>query len=540
MADELVFLVELDAVHAASGHRHRFYFSTPPGYQCRRTDALADLPYVPLVEQAADVSLTIASYGGVAGASQAEVGETILSNRLDWQRRMPIRGRDLDTGGWVVLPAAARPLNALWTDYALAGRRLAVFVGPRTGRRDVDFVPVVVAGQEMPRLTRTGIVLTPRDRTVDFDTALQAETYGGTGGLDGTADMKGRTKERCFGHVLSLQPSYLGIVGGLHTFSVNGGHPIEGIVAVRDGYVDLVEATGTPAAGQWAQDKATGILRLGGGAGQNPTAYPLTCEVKGDKTGGVWRQTIADLVRFWATASGILDEPAGVDAAAFAAFAAAAPYAIGLWLPAGDTTTLRDVFDRAVQSARGFWLVDEAERLTVGQVLPAAGTPVRRLRRGIDHVGLKPLDRAGRDVPARAVLLRTGRNYAPRDAATLDRAITDDARSIATTEWRESRTPDDPGAVAAYGANIARLIERDTLLRHAADGDAEAAALLDDARVPRQLYELPCTRLFADIRRLDVVVVEDDLPGFEAGRPLRVIGVRVNQRANLSTFILRE
>ncbi|MGQ9370524.1 hypothetical protein [Azospirillum sp. A39] len=541
MVDDIVFLVEVDARHAASGHRHRFYFSTPPGYQCRRSDALADLAYVPLVEQAVDLSLAITSYGDVAGRSAAEVGETILSNRADWQRATPIRGLDLDTGEWVVLPAAARPLNALWTEYALAGRRLAVFVGPRTGRRDADFVPVCVTGQEMPKLTRTAIVLTPRDRAVDFDTALQAETYGGSGGLDGTADMKGRTKERCFGHVLSFEPTYLGVVEGLHTFSVNGGHPIEGVVVARDGYVDLEEVTGTPGAGQWAQDRATGILRLGGAAGQNPTVYPLTVEAQGDKTGGAYRATIAALVRFWATThSGILDDPSGVDAAAFAAFAAAAPYAIGLWLPAGDTTTLRDVFDRAVQSARGFWLVDEAERLTVGQVLPAAGTPVRRLRRGIDHHGVQPLDRDGRDAPAKAVLLRTGRNHAPGDDATLDRAITDDARSIATREWRESRTPDDAGVVAAYGANIARLIERDTLLRHSADGDSEAAALLDDARVPRQLYDVPCTGLFADVRRLDVVEVEDDLPGFETGKLVRVIGTRVNQRAGLSTFTVRE
>lgn len=539
MSGELVFLVEPDAYHKASGHLHRFYFSTGP-FQCRRTDELADLPYAPLVEQAADVSLAISSYGDVAGTTAVEVGQIILANRLDWQRRIPIRGRDLATGALVTLPAAARPLNPFWTDYVLAGHRLAVYVGPADGSRDADFTPICVIGQEMPELIRTGIVLSPRDKALDFDTPLQVETYGGTGGLDGTTDQKGKTKERCFGWVLSFEPTYLGInaATGKHRYSVNGGHPIEGIVHVRDGYVDLTEVTsGTPSSGQWKQDKATGTFELGGSL----PAFGLTCEAKGDKTGGTWRNTIADLIRFWATThSGILADPAGIDVAAFAALNVVAPYTIGLWLPVGDTTTLGRAFDQAAQSTRAFWLVDEAERLSVGQALPASGTPARRLLRGIHHNGLSPISRAGRDTPAKAVLIRSGQNHAVADAATLDRALSGDARNIATTQWRESRTPEDAGVVAAYGANIARLVERDTLLRFQADGDTEAAALLADAKVPRQTFELPCTQIFADVRRLDVIEVEDDLAGFETGKLLRVIGVRVNQRAKLSTFILRE
>lgn len=539
MADT-VFLVEVDARHVATGHLHRFYFSTGP-YQCRRTDTLADLAYAPLVEQAADVALTLSSYGDVATASAVTIGQTVLANRLDWQRRLPIRGRDLTAGGWVTLPAGTRPLSALWTDYVLAGKRIAVYVGPSTGARDSDFTALCSVGQELPRLADGAIVLAPRDRALDYDAAMLVETYGGAGGLDGTADMTGRTKERCFGWVLSLEPTYLGVVGGYHTYSVNGGHPIEGVVRVRDGYVDLTEVSGAPAAGQWRQDKTTGTFQLGGGAGLDPVAYGLTCEVQGDKSGGVWRVTAADLIRWWATGhSGVLADPAGVDVAAITDLNAAAPYTLGLWLPVGDGTTVRAAMDQAAQSVLGFWLVNEADQLTVGRVLPAAGAPVRQLLRGIDHMGLTPIERDGREMPAKAALVRVGRNYAPGDAATLDRNLTGDARSIATTEWRECRTADDAGVVAAYGATIARVVERDTLLRFPADGDAVAALLLADAKVPRLTYQTQCTRLFADLRRLGVVSVVDTLPGAEAGKLLRIIGVGVNQRATLSTLTLRE
>ncbi|WP_431861344.1 hypothetical protein [Azospirillum sp.] len=542
----LVWLMERDVVHLASGHVHRFYFATAPGYQCKRTDSTPDLVYVPLVDQAANLSVTVASYGEVAGDTRIEVGESRLMNTHDWQNGIPIRYYDVTAGTWGVLPTGARPLNHLWTDYARAASRLAVLVGPETGSRDADFQTRFVVGEEMAALERTAIVLRPRDKALDFDTPLQVETYGGTGGVDGTADLGGKTKERCFGHVLSMEPTYLGIVdlgdGPLHTYGTNGGHPIEGVVRFRDGYVDLTEVTsGVPTSGQWKQRKTTGMVQLGGSSGQNPVAYGASCEVKGDKTGGVWRVTIADLIRFWATThSGILSDPSQIDTAAFSALNAAAPYTIGKWLPAGSTDTLRTLFDEAVQSARAYWLMDETQKLSVGQILPASGTPVRTLRRGSDHMGLIPRDPSERKVPAKAALIRTGRNYAVADTATLDRNLTGDARNIATSEWRESRSTDDAGVVAAYGSNIARLIERDTLLRYAADGATEAAALRDDTKMPRYVYELPCAQYFTDVRRGDVVQVVDDLAGYESGGLLRVIGVQVNQRAKLSTFILRE
>lgn len=542
MSDSLVWLVERDVIHLASAHLHRFYLCTGAGYQCRRTDSTPDLPYVPLVEQPADMTLIIKSYGETAGDSRAEVGETRLANPLGWGSAMPIRYRNLTTGQWGILPAGDRPLSHLWTDYARAARRLAVWVGPQYGSRDTDFTLLFSVGEELASLARSAIVLRPRDRAVDFDTAALTETYGGAGGLDGTADLKGKTKERCFGHVLSLSPTYLGVIGGRHTYSVNGGHPIKGVLRFRDGYVDRPEVASNPGPTQWSQDRSTGIITLGGAAGEAPVAFGATCEVEGDMSGGVYRCTIADLIRYWATGhSGILTAPGGLDVPSFAALNAAAPDVIGKWLPAGSTDTLRSLFDDAVKSKRAYWLMDELERLSVGQFLPAAGPPVRTLRRGIDHFGLVPREVAGRKIPAKAALIRVGRNYAvSADAATLDRNLTGDARNIAQSEWRECRTPDDAGVIAAYGANIARVIERNTLLRDTAAGTTEGLALRADASVPRDEYDLPCTTLFPELRRGDVVLVQDDLPGFEAGKLARILGVGTNARAGITTLTLRE
>jgi len=536
---EIVALLELDAYHRASGHIHRFFLSTPPGFISRRTDARPDIGYAPLVEQAADIALTISSYGEMAGQSRVEVGVAQLANRANWHGyQVPIRGLNLNNGQWVTLPATARPLNPLITDYVLGGQRIAILIGPRDGRRDVDFIPVLTARQEMPDFERGRINLHPRDGALDFDTPLLTETYGGTGGLDGPPDFKGRTKERCWGEETAFEPTYLGTVNGLHTWSVNGGRPIEGVVKFRDGWVDIPETTGTPSAtaGDWRQDRATGIIQRATGA-----QYRVSVHVKGDKSGGVYRSRGADLIRHWAGAhSGILSA-AGLDAAAFTHMAAAAPYNLGFWMPAGDTRTHRDMYDAAVRCFRGFWAVDPLGLLTIGQVLPPSGPPKAVLRRGIDHLGLIPQAPAtGRNVPARAALIRFARNHVPAGEMDMQRNLTAEARSMAKAEWREARTPDDPAVVAAYGANIARLIERDTAIVGRADAEAEGLSLRDDAKISRGVFQMQCTRLLAGINRLDVVQVQDDLPGFEAGRLVRVIGVRTNYRANLTLLTVRE
>lgn len=538
-------LVEVDLFHKATGHVHRFHFATGP-YTTQRGDTAPDVPYAPLVVQAADIKLTIASYGAAAGDTRVEVGETHLSNVV-WRDGMPdLVVYDVTADAWLTIPcpAGARPLSSVWTDYTIGGRPIRILIGPANGSRDTDFDTVLTSTMEMPEPERDTIILRPRDGALDFDTALLVDTYPGTdtegaATLAGPANMKDVLRERCFGHVPSCSPTYLGkTAAGLHLFSVNGGHPIEGVVVVRDGYVDLEEVTsGTPAAGQWKQDKTTGIFVLGG-----DYFFGITCEVKGDKTGGVWRTTGADLIRFLATDHSGLKTTADLDSASFTAINAAAPYTLNLYLPAGATTTHREAYDLVTRSFRGGWLVDPLGRLAVVQVLPAAGSAVATLRKGVDHTGLVPLSPAeGRVMPAKAALIRFAQNHAPASDGDIDvRYVTADAKALAVTPWREARTADDAAVVAAYGANNARVVERETLITARPDAETEGLALRDDAKVPRPLYELPCTQLFPQLARLDLVLVYDDLPGFEAGKLVRIIGAHIDQRAQATTFTVRE
>jgi hypothetical protein len=516
--DPIVFLVEVDTKAKVGGAVTRRYYATPPGYQARRTDADPDRAYLPLVEQAGDVELSITSYGETTGQTQVAIGETVLSNRVDWRTK-------------------ARPLNTILTNEVHAGGRIAVYAGPASGSRDTDFPAVFAGRMELEDPTRGTVILTPRDRALDFDTPILSTTYAGTGGLEGTASMTGIRKERCVGHVLRLRPTYLGKISGRHVFSANGGNPIEGFVRVQDGGVDLTETAGVPTAGQWRQTKANGTFELGGNI-----AFEITCEVQGDKTGGTWRTTAGDLVRFMATTvSGLRTDPGDLDTASFTALNTAAPHKIGRWFPAGDETSYRQFFDEAVAAVRGYWLEGPDEKLSVGRVTPASGTPVRILARETDHRGAQPLSRStGRETPVKQVTVRFAPNYAVSDEAALDRNVADDSRALLTRQWREEPTAVDTATAALYGTAARVLPAVETLLFERSAAATIGAELLADLKEVRRVYEVPCNRPFPDVKLLDVVQVFDDLPGFEAGKLLRIIGRRINQRASTYTFVGRE
>lgn len=83
-------------------------------------------------------------------------------------------------------------------------------------------------------------------------------------------------------------------------------------------------------------------------------------------------------------------------------------------------------------------------------------------------------------------------------------------------------------------------MERDTLIANRAAAETEAAALLAEEKEPRQIYDVPCTTLRPELRRLDVITVYDDFPGFEDGKQVRILGIKPNWRAKTTMLVVRD
>lgn len=509
-----ILLLEWDAWHRADGRLDRFRAATKPGYMSRGDDDPPLAAYPPLVEEVGPVALAVSTYGEARGATRVEVRDIVLDNR-----RLPETGQ--------------RPLTALVTEYETAGWPLRLYAVD-AGERRSQAALLATLTMEGVRRDRGRLLIGFRDRALDADTPVLTATYPGTGGAGGTADMTDRTRERSWGLVPHAEPQFLDIVGGKHLYGVNGGGRIKGFLEVRDRMALLDEVTGTPGSGEWSQDRATGIVTVGG----NPEL--ITARWEGDMTDGVYAETAADIMAALAIEGGFADAGTVTGAAALNVLA---PHPVHLWLPAGDRTSYRAAWDALAATADGYWLFDEHQRFSLGAVTAPAGEPSRWFVEGKDTPGLVPRQAADRGVPVKTVRVGWGRNYrtmSKGDVAVLHASVTADVIAFAGADWRYAQSPADPATEAA--CPIARTVERQTLCSTEPGAAALAARLQADLRTPRAVWDLPTLDAAGDVRLLDTVGVLADQPGYEAGRLVRVIGRRLpGADADVkNTFAVRE
>ncbi|WP_188263188.1 hypothetical protein [Azospirillum tabaci] len=521
-----IHLIELDAFHLASGHTHRWFLATKPGYRSGPSDTPASLPWLPLVGKPSDVSLFIASLGETMGATKVSFGSVELDNTRDAQGQRLARVYDVTADAWITVTLPARPLNPLLTDYALAGWPLVEkVVEEGAPYSTAQVVTSVTMEMPNPDSKRSTISLSVRGREADFDDPLLTEKYGTSDG-ESLAD---RTKERVFGHAFQ-EPTYLGIIGGLHHWSHNGGHPIEDVPVFWDRAFRLTKrTTGTPAAGEYKPDPATGITVTG-----SRPPEPM-CEVMGDKIGGVWRRYVGELAQHLAVTVAGKVPLARMDTASVAALDAV-PREVGYAIPTGSSPTLRESLDKVLGSlARGYWIVTADGMLTVGRLLAPTAPPVRVYRRGISTPGLTPRSTDSRGLPAKTVTLR----YAglPKIAQTIVSDATEADTQLHKALWREVTSTDAATAVAYPGARTQTV---ETLLWDRTQATAEQAEFLSELKQVRRVYDLVAQDGAPGIDRRAVVQVFDDLAGYEAGRLVTVIGRINNARSKIPTLVVRE
>ncbi|MBP2233459.1 hypothetical protein J2847_006797, partial [Azospirillum agricola] len=325
------------------------------------------MTWLPVVSQWASVAVRAAADG-----AKAEIDAMGLINvRKDAEDDIPRHASvyDLTAGVWLRVPLGVRPLNILLTDYIVLSvtERVVDEAAPLSSAVTVWRAK---AGRAAPDVTSLRLPI--YDRQLDFDTPIQkdAEKYlgTGTGGFDGPTSLRNVLKERCFGHVFMAAPTYLGIIGGMHRWSINGGNPIEDVPRGWSGGVAVIKVNGTPASYQFAVDLATGIITTA-------VHYEdFRVECKGDKTGGVWRRYIGELIAFLAVQHG------GIVTSADATGMDAVPRTVGLYLPAGSGMTHRDAYGKLVGSVpRGRWWIDLDDDKLIVTRLPRATavTPIR-------------------------------------------------------------------------------------------------------------------------------------------------------------------
>lgn len=385
----------------------------------------------------------------------------------------------------------------------------------------------------------TALEIPVRDAGYWLERPLQQQVYGGTGGLDGGADVTGRAVPKLRGAASNITPVLVDGVAWIYQYSDGPGtltalyeRGLAGAITNGGDVADLYSGSTTP--GQYRTDNARCLFQLG-----SPPQGPITIDATGEfPIAGA----ITDAITLAAT---ILLEDAGLpadllDSADFAAAAAAYPYPAGIYVNDQQTGMAAAL---ALLSSLGAKLVPSRTgqlRCLVLRALPLGAVPVAACDTG-QLMACAPIPLgAPLDPPPYRWRVGGQRNWTVM-TSDLNPTIDADRRSFLAAEYRYSNWP-DPSA------------PNPTLLayRRPSDPDALAGLLLDPADrqavaddlgalwgVRRRLYAatlpliLGLARDIGDIIRL--TWPSDDLQG---GRLGQIIGEQIRVADGAITFLV--
>lgn len=336
-----------------------------------------------------------------------EVGQSIVDI-------LGVGGRAALTTGEVLLANHDRALDDTARSFRADGRRIVLRRGEITDRRASDagaplaalmtaFSGRVAGVAGWNRLLRLGL----GDQLEILDTPLQAAVYGGTGGMDGVAELAGLPKPVALGQVFNASPVYVGEVdlgdGTLPTYQSHW-RAIDGHTAVRERGVAMTEVGGTPSTGQWRDWPAQGAFQLGFDA-----SGAITCDLVGDDDGTAALTTTEVLTRLLTTLGPVLGA-ADLDDDSFAAAATALPGDIGLFVGAQSISTI-EVLGWICAGALAHLWVTRGGLVGFSALGPPASSPDLTLE-DYDQIEIEPLPPPATFAPSPAVIeVEHGRNW---------------------------------------------------------------------------------------------------------------------------------
>ena len=268
--------------------------------------------------------------------------------------------------GEIELNNADGALDGLINDFTADGRPIRLYIGATEitaeGRERVqpfaDFALVYSSVAGAWSLEHDVLKLRVRDLSVRLRIRLQSLTYSGEGDATGPAELTGRTMPTAFGRCLNVTAQLVDPT--ILAYQVHSGR-IDSMTAVYDQGIEVpfdvdygsyaLLAAATVPAGTYATSLTSGHFRLG----SIPTGN-VTADIRGHRTeppddnytdehGGV----MLVILRHYASFPDSL-----IDLDSFAALDVAQPESMGLFLPAGDESTVEEVLAQIALSAGAF------------------------------------------------------------------------------------------------------------------------------------------------------------------------------------------
>ncbi|MFA7308353.1 MAG: hypothetical protein WC026_16975 [Hyphomicrobium sp.] len=372
-----------------------------------------------------------------------------------------------------------------------------------------------------------------RDNTYKLEAPVQRSIYGGTGGLDGTEDLKGKRKPRALGYCSNLSPAF--VIPNLKLFQVNDG-PVQAISAVYSRgasitfdqdyptAVDLMAAT-IPA-GKYATCLAAGLFRV-----NFVLEGEVTADVEGDCGGDGFASSAAEIIQKVLGEVVGVNVPGDLDTVSFSRVEALQAAPLQYYLDTSSNVTVADLVADIMGSIGGWggFRRDGKFELGLFRAPNTSSVPSHRYSR-IDITDIRR-ERLpdGIDPPPYRYRVAWGRNFTTQ--TDLAGSVSESRVAFLSEGYRLAEASDaivqsdhplaqDPSPVESY-------------FRDEADAQAEAERLLDlYGRATRSLYRIvlksrPFIHYIGELMWVDYP--RWDLQG---GRMLRIVSVSEKTESN--------
>jgi len=458
-------VVLIEAKASVSNSETTIYLATAP-YVTRASDTPANVQYLPIVSDGIAFTERIA-LNGEGGLSYGDVEVSNVSGALD---------------------------GAL--DYVWVNRELKAYLGdPRWPRADFRMVFNGIVA-DLAVKDRNTLALTLRDKLQRLNTPV-TETL-----LGGTTENKDKLLPLSFGEVHNVIP--LLTDPATLEYQVHAG-TIEDIIEVRDSGMPI-GITKSAATGKFTLDAAP--------------AGDVTASVQGDKPSGVYSNTICKLIQRLATAYGkasdrfVADD---LDAANLAAFEAAHPQVVGVYLDARENVL--SVCQQLAASVGAQLVMSRLGKLRLMQIeLPPTGTPTEIHP---EQMVERSLHIAERTEVVAAVKVGFNKNWTVQ--APILTTIPEAHKVLFGTEWL-SETATDSAVQAKYKL-WAEPVQEGTLLQVRTEAATEAGRRLDLFSAPHTLFELEGTSELLTLELGQAVTLFNSRYGLSSGKTGMVVAL---------------
>ncbi|RAI34517.1 hypothetical protein [Rhodoplanes serenus] len=436
-------------------------------------------------------------------------------------------GEDVTIGlGEVTVSNVEGDYDDLASNSSPLGQEIEIRMGDR--RRPLSEWRVILKGYTVDmNMDRDQVRFSLRDSGHRLDVPASPNVYAGTGGTEGGEDLKGKRKPRVFGHAPNVSAPL--VIASSLAYQLNDG-PMHAVTAA---YVRGVALTPTSdhasvaamnaaslSAGKYATCLSAGWARIAVASGAE--TGQVTWDVQGDATDGAFAETTGAIVRRLLTTAGGLSDPGDLVPVAFDRLDAVQPAPVGYVIPAGDDQTVRDAVGRLMAAIGGWCGANRRGRFEARRFEAPAGVPTgvydKRVITDAQRVAL-PGDVSP---PPWRVRVGWGRNNTVQ-TTDLAGAVTEARRAYLAAEIRYAAAQDNnirltfpPGAEMVV----------DGYFRDESAAATEAARRLALFGEPRELYAVTLAERLYIHEPGEVVRVEFDRYGLDAGRLCTVVRVR--------------